>query len=322
MKHERTRLKISPVPITTNATHPDVPNPEVLPQHEFTLGLISPKGSGKTTLIVNLLEFYKSYFETIILFSPTLYSDDKWDYVKKQPLLGENKRLEKWFEKQRKKHEKMDDARVVVVKPGKPGWSVTGQTNSTKKKKVFDPKIPKEMMMSEYDETTLQKVIDEQDMLIEKLSNEGGTKHLANRILLIFDDLVGSNLFSGARDNPFKKLNTTHRHWSMSLIMVSQAYREIPKTVRTQFSALILFEIPNQKEIEVIYEENPVGLKRQIWQKVYEAAVEGPYNFMFINYQRPRDLRIMKNFDRVMFIKRDNVDSSEIEEPPNKKQKI
>jgi hypothetical protein len=104
--------------------------------------------------------------------------------------------------------------------------------------------------------------------------------------------------------------------------MVSQAYREIPKTVRTQFSALILFEIPNQKEIEVIYEENPVGLKRQIWQKVYEAAVEGPYNFMFINYQRPRDLRIMKNFDRVMFIKRDNVDSSEIEEPPNKKQKI
>ncbi len=38
-----------------------------------------PKGAGKTTLIANLLYFYKSYFHNIYVFSPTVLSDEKWD---------------------------------------------------------------------------------------------------------------------------------------------------------------------------------------------------------------------------------------------------
>jgi len=36
------------------------------------------------------------------------------------------------------------------------------------------------------------------------------------------DDLVGSKLFSGKRNNPFKMLNTNHRHYSASILMCSQ----------------------------------------------------------------------------------------------------
>jgi len=127
------------------------------------------------------------------------------------------------------------------------------------------------------------------------------SKHLANRILIIFDDLVGSSLFSGSRSNPFKKLNTTHRHYSCSMLMVSQGYKEIPKTVRTNWSCLLIFEIPNDKEIEVIYEEFPMGLKRDQWMQVYEYCTTGDHNFMFMNYQKEKRLRIMKNFDEVVF---------------------
>jgi len=38
----------------------------------------------------------------------------------------------------------------------------------------------------------------------------------------VFDDLVGSSLFSAKKDNPFKKLNSNHRHYSASLLMVTQ----------------------------------------------------------------------------------------------------
>lgn len=70
-------MKIKPVPIPVGAHHPNVPHNPILPQHEFTLGLIAPKGSGKTTLIANLLRFYKGYFHTIVVFSPTLHAVSK-----------------------------------------------------------------------------------------------------------------------------------------------------------------------------------------------------------------------------------------------------
>ena len=103
---------------------------------------------------------------------------------------------------------------------------------------------------------------------------------------------MGSSLFNGKKDNPFKMLNTNHRysflltrHYSVSLLMVSQAFKEIPKTVRTQFSCLIIFEIPNEREVEVIYEENPMYLKRDDWMEVYHHAVSGDHSFLFLNYQ-------------------------------------
>lgn len=40
-------------------------------------------------------------------------------------------------------------------------------------------------------------------------------------------DLVGSSLFSNARNNVFKGLNTRHRHYSCSMLMVSQGYKYI-----------------------------------------------------------------------------------------------
>lgn len=48
-------VKEVPVP---NISHPP-PKYDVLPTHEFTIGLIAPKGAGKTTTMINLLDFYK-----------------------------------------------------------------------------------------------------------------------------------------------------------------------------------------------------------------------------------------------------------------------
>jgi hypothetical protein len=82
--------------------------------------------------------------------------------------------------------------------------------------------------------------------------------------------------------------------------MVSQGYKEIPKTVRTGFSCLILFEIPNEKEIEVIYEEFPFGENKERWREMYEYAIDGDHNFLFLNTQKPKALRKMKNFQEIL----------------------
>lgn len=185
-----------------------------------------------------------------------------------------------------------------VVDNKRLGTELAGLVNKTP---MVDFTIPEECFFSDYDADTLQTVMDEQMAIVKLLKKHGQSKHMANRLLVIFDDLVGSTLFSNARGNPFKMLNTNHRHYSASLLMVSQAYKEIPKTVRTNFSCLVVFEIPSEKEIEVIFEENSLYMKRDEWMEMYEHAVQGDHDFLFINYQKSKRLRAMKNFEKILF---------------------
>jgi Poxvirus A32 protein. len=280
-------LSIRPVPAPVNAKHPPPPRGgDVLMEHEFTLGFIAPKGSGKTTAICNLLDFYRGYFHAITVFSPTLESDEKWDWVKRQALLSENKALKRFLAK----HDKTLEEIV-----GGPNPCVTDTP--------FDPRIPDHQYLTEYDESVLEDMLTEQDKLIARIKSMGGTKHLAHRWLLIFDDLVGSTLFNNRRDNVFKVLNTRHRHFNASIIMVSQGYKEIPKTVRTNWTALILFAIANDAEVKVIYEEFAMGLKLDVWLQVYAYCTEQDYGFMYLNTKKKeKRLRIMKNFDQYVFV--------------------
>lgn len=287
------KLDVKPIPVPLGFNHPDTPG-NILPRHEFSMGIIAPKGSGKTTVIANLLKFYKNYFHTILVFSPTVASDEKWDWVKRQQLLAENKPLKKLLSDLKQQR---DQDNPVVQCSNKAAELV----DHVELKKMTDFRIPEECFYSEYDEDTLSEIMEEQMKMVKLLKECGKSKHLANRLLIVFDDLVGSSLFSNKKDNPFKKLNSNHRHYSASLLMVTQAYKEIPKTVRTNFSCLIVFEIPNEKEIEVIFEENPNYLKRDEWMEMYEYATDGDHDFLFINYQKPKRLRLMKNFDQVIY---------------------
>jgi hypothetical protein len=116
--------------------------------------------------------------------------------------------------------------------------------------------------------------------------------------------------------------------------MVSQGYKEIPKTIRTNWTALILFEIANDKEVLVIYEENTMGYKKDEWLEMFRHATKDDYSFMYLNSKKPRELRCMKNFDKVLFSAHDDGDrfaeetsggmhfsAEESREPPKKKRK-
>jgi len=139
-------------------------------------------------------------------------------------LLIENKPLKKWLRDQAR--ERKEDQ---IVQSAPIGHELEGLVNM--QEDTTDGIIPEKFFIDQYDQDTLLQIMDEQMKICKLLKKHGKTKHLANRILMIFDDLVGSNLFSNAKDNPFKMLNANHRHHSMSILMVTQAYKEIPKTV-------------------------------------------------------------------------------------------
>lgn len=269
-------LNIKEIPVDKKNCHPNPPS-DILPRHEFSMGIIAPKGSGKTTLICNLLDFYKTYFHGIIVFSPTVKNDDKWVYTKKQKLLAKNTKLESFL----RKHKLKDKMEKFCI-------HLQDDYNST---------IPEDCFFYNYSSNDLSEILEDQQELVTFLEEKGGSKHLANRLLFIFDDLVGSNLFGNERKNPFKMFNSNMRHYSASIIMVSQAFKEIPKTVRTQFSSLILFEIYSDNEIKAVMEEFPMSMGKDQWLRVYKYCTKDPYSFLFYNMQRPKEKRIMKNFN-------------------------
>jgi hypothetical protein len=286
-------LVVKPIPVPSQYHHPPPPS-EQLPVHEFTLGLIAPKGAGKTTVICNLLHFYKNYFHTILVFSPTINSDEKWDWIKNQKLLVENHPLKNWIKKM---SEQRDEDKIVQAAPL--GHELEGLVNQ---RESFTGIIPEEHFFDTYDDNKFMEIMEEQMSMIKLLKKHGEPKYLANRILIIFDDLVGSSLFSGTRGSYFKGINTRHRHYSSSFIMVSQGYKEIPKTIRTNWTCLIVFEIGNEREVQVIYEEYAMGLKSDDWLELYKHATEEDHSFLFINFQKPKRMRMMKNFTNYLFI--------------------
>jgi acyl-CoA synthetase (AMP-forming)/AMP-acid ligase II len=282
-------LKICEIPVPADH-HPKPPNP-CLPKHEFTIAMIAPKGAGKTTLIVNILKFYAKYFHQIIVFSPSIKNDEKWDYAKNLVLLKENKPLKKII----RDIEKSKDSVVLSKLPTFLQDGIIDQVEEP-----FTGKIPEENFIEEYTPETLIQIKDQQQEMIDFLKEHGHGKHKADRMLIIFDDPVGSRLFSSSKQDPFKSLNSNHRHLSTSIIMISQAYKEIPKTIRTNFSCLILFKIDNDQEKKVIYEEYSMGLTREKWLTIYNRCTRDKHSFLFYNMQQPDELRIMKCFRYVI----------------------
>ncbi len=69
-------VKIEPV-ITQGEAYADAPHPHLL-RTPFSLLVIAPKGSGKTTTTINILKWYENYFDNRIAFSPTMIIDDNW----------------------------------------------------------------------------------------------------------------------------------------------------------------------------------------------------------------------------------------------------
>lgn len=53
--------------------------PGPLPQPEFMVLCVAPKGSGKTTFIINFMNYYEKIFNHIYIFSRTIRLDPKWE---------------------------------------------------------------------------------------------------------------------------------------------------------------------------------------------------------------------------------------------------
>lgn len=131
----------------------------------------------------------------------------------------------------------------------------------------------------------------------DEIEEEG--KEETDHILMIFSDLAGQKgIFNQAR-GIMNKLAFNLRHYNCSIIIDTQALRQINTAFRENFSGIILFAgITNRLEIGKIYEEYLGEWSKEEATKILDYVwSDNRYNFLFINFQKDKSRRFFKNFN-------------------------
>lgn len=296
MKVPPKNLNVQSVDPRQKFHHPEVAFSH-LPQHEFSLMMVAPPGSGKTNLLCwMILKLYKGYFHRIVVCSTTLDNDEKWNFVMKQKgLIQRNKKLETIMDGMAKSK---NNKKWKLIHGDE---SKIGENEEEK----FDGALDKEDMFMDIDK--IFPILEEQQHTIEFLKDYleqekrdvDEAKYLADRMLIILDDQAGR--FDSGVNTPLNNFVIRHRHYSASVIIVTQAYKAIPRTIRTCMMQVILFDIGSNNELKIIYEDRADCLDEKTWLEVYRHAVKDrPYSFLYFNYKFPPGQRFYKRFDSMI----------------------
>lgn len=158
-----------------------------------------------------------------------------------------------------------------------------------------------------WDKKAFMKLYEEQK---EKVEKDG--QNDKNAILVILDDVAGELFNRGGKPTVVQHAFMRFRHINGSIIVTSQEYMMLPKTVRVNTNSLVLFELNNRKEKKTVSEEHGNGLDQHEFDDLLKQIWRDKFAFLFIDYKRPVTSRFRKNLNAVM-IHPENYESSEEE---------
>ena len=161
-------------------------------------------------------------------------------------------------------------------------------------------KLPEENFKNDFSAEDLNNLIESRKQLIDKKGIEWVVKN--SRVLIILDDVIANRDFLNSPEA--LKMFALLRHYQVAIIVLMQSYNKLPRALRINSNATIVFP-STQSEVEVLLDEiTPSGLTKKQFLKVIEYCTDGRYDFLYINNHAEPDKRIRKNFDEVIDIKK------------------
>lgn len=115
------------------------------------------------------------------------------------------------------------------------------------------------------------------------------------QILVIFDDFNFSK-----NQNNIVEYFSRGRHKNVSSIYIAQSYFQTPKNVRINCNYFSFFNIPSNREINLIMSDLPIPVDKETLKKLFTEALKKPYSFLTIDLKTTvKPLMIRKNFDEL-----------------------
>jgi hypothetical protein len=158
--------------------------------------------------------------------------------------------------------------------------------------------LPAESFKNDFSADDLNTLIENRKALIDKKGIEWVVRN--SRVLLIMDDVIANRDFLNSPEA--LKMFALLRHYQCSICVLVQSYNKLPRALRINANATIVFP-STQSEIEVLLEElTPAGITKRDFQKVIDYATSGKHDFLYINRHAERGEQIRKNLDEVIDI--------------------
>jgi hypothetical protein len=106
------------------------------------------------------------------------------------------------------------------------------------------------------------------------------------RCALVIDDCQGSQLFSNSPRNYLSQLVLRCRHVGggvgLSIFLVAQTSRGIPRPLRLQFTHLFLYSTASKREQDILYDESGSFMTRDEWGALFRMYTEtSKYSYMY-----------------------------------------
>ena len=159
-------------------------------------------------------------------------------------------------------------------------------------------KLPSDSFKNDFTADDLNTLIENRKALIDKKGIEWVVKN--SRVLLIMDDVIANRDFLNSPEA--LKMFALLRHYQCSIIVLMQSYNKLPRALRINANATIVFP-STQSEVEVLLDEiTPAGLTKKEFAKVIEYATDGKYDFLYIQRHADSDKQIRKNLDEIINI--------------------
>jgi GTPase SAR1 family protein len=172
------------------------------------------------------------------------------------------------------------------------------------KNNPFDD-LPEDQKFESFNEDVVKKINfirKEFDEEKEEGSNKIEKKKKKNKNqLLILDDVTAY-----LKDDPrlLIELSTNRRHMKLSIVLLVQFLRSIPKSVRFQITDITLFKPSNELDTKVI-EEEYINLSRLDFKELKRAVWKDKHDMLMINKDNDTYYR---NLQKITFNNKDNLE--------------
>jgi len=161
--------------------------------------------------------------------------------------------------------------------------------------------IDEEAYFEKIDVGFIEELIEKQMEEKRKFDKGNLRQKYLSRYLIVFDDCIGDPNFGIQNGGILNKLATKGRHYRISFIAVSQAYKAFPKRFRINICNWIFTKSYNESERRAITEEQSNTMSEKKFNELFEYAIEGEYNFFYVFMDCPdKKACFRKNLETVL----------------------
>jgi hypothetical protein len=150
------------------------------------------------------------------------------------------------------------------------------------KNNIFDV-LPSDQLFDELDESILHKIKQNKEIFEEEkeMRQEKGKTTKCRHQLLILDDIT-AHLKNRDNEKMLIELATNRRHYNLSIILLVQFLRSIPRPIRFFGTSIIFFKPSNNLDTGILKEEY-ITLTKDTFERLMNFVFEDSHDFLIIN---------------------------------------